>query len=130
MLPNVCRTPYCRDAVIHTAMIILPLLFNGCSTSSTPLAERYNAPTPRTNEIVARDRDVGICLYRWNLSFARPITSGDPDAFDGMIGGDSVSELVACFQTWMTQRQAWHLRAFFRSSIRDDNIVVEIRVER
>lgn len=94
------------------------------------LAERYNAPTPKTNEIVARDRDAGICLYRWNLSFARPITSGDPDAFDGMIGGDSVSELVACFQTWMTQRQAWHLWAFFRSSIRDDNIVVEIRVER
>jgi len=37
MLPNVCRTPYRRDAVIHTAMIILPLLFNGCSRSSTSL---------------------------------------------------------------------------------------------
>jgi hypothetical protein len=47
-----------------------------------------------------------------------------------MIGGDSVSELVACFQTWMTQRQASHLWAFFRSSIREDKIVVEIRVER
>jgi hypothetical protein len=92
------------------------------------LAEHYNAPTPKTNEIVAKDHDASICLYRWNVSFACTMTSGDPDMFDGMIGGDSATELVACFETWMTQRQAWHLWAFFRSSIRDDNMVVEIGV--
>ena len=93
------------------------------------LAERYNAPTPKTNEIVARDHDAGICLYRWNLSFARRMTNDDSDAFDGMIGGDSATEVVACFETWMTQRQAWHLWLFLRSSVRSYDMVVEIGLE-
>jgi hypothetical protein len=92
------------------------------------LAEYYSAPTSNTNEIVAWDHDASICLFRWNVSFARTMISGDPDVFDGMIGGDSATELVACFDTWMTQRQAWQLWAFFRSSLRDDHMVVEIGV--
>ena len=94
------------------------------------LAERYQAAPPTTNDLVARDHDARICLYRWNLSFARAICHDDPDMYDGMVGGGSATEPVACFETWMTQRQAWHLWAFFRSAIRDDHVVVEIRVER
>ncbi len=93
------------------------------------LAERYNAPPPKTNEIVAKDRDASICLYRWNMSFARAMSGEDPDVFDGMIGGDSATEPVACFETWMSQRQACHLWEFLRSSIRDDNVVVEFEME-
>jgi hypothetical protein len=96
----------------------------------TWLAERYNSPSPKTDEIVATDYDANVSLYRWNLSSACAMTSGDPDVFDGMIGGDSAAERVACFNTWMTQRQAWHMWAFFRSSIREGSIVADLRVRR
>jgi len=94
------------------------------------LAERFDSPSPVTNEIVATDRDANVSLYRWNIAFARSITGGDPDVFDGLIGGDSANGLVACFDTWMTQRQAWQMWSFFRSSIREGSIVVELRVKR
>ncbi|MDV6030209.1 MAG: hypothetical protein F9B45_08895 [Phycisphaera sp. RhM] len=94
------------------------------------LAEHYNAPKPKTNDIVARDDDACICLHRWNVGFARTMTSGDSDVFDGMIGGDSATEPVACFETWMTQRQAWQMWEFFRSSILEDRIVVDCVMER
>lgn len=80
-----------------------------------------------TDNVIAIDRDADSTLYRWNLSFAHAMTTGETDAFDGMIGGDSPTDLIACFDTWMTQRQASHMWTFFRSSIRDDQIVVEIR---
>lgn len=93
------------------------------------LADYYNLHSPFTNELVAADLDANICLYRWNASFANAVTGGDPDAFDGMIGGDSSHESVACYDTWMTQRQAWQMWAFFRSSIRDGDVIVELRSE-
>lgn len=92
------------------------------------LAERYHAPAPQTDEIVASDPDLGIHLCRWNPQFVRAMISHDSDLFGGMIGGDSTSEAVVSFKTWMTQRQAWLMWGFFHSSIRDDYVVVEIRV--
>lgn len=91
------------------------------------LAEHFNSPSPMTGEIVATDSDACICLHRWNLAFAHALTGGDPDVFDGMIGGDSAIEPVACFDTWMTQRQAGRLWSLLRSAIADGSVLVELR---
>ena len=93
------------------------------------LAEYYNVRSPFTNDIVASDLDASIYLYRWNMSLANAVTGDDPDVFDGMIGGNSAHDSVACYDTWMTQRQAWQMWSFFRSSIRDGDVVVELRSE-
>ncbi len=92
------------------------------------LAKDFGASSPTTKEIVAQDANV--CLYRLNDSFARAIAGGDPDVFDGVIGGNSASKCVTSYPTWMTQRQAWTLRGFLCSAMRDDHVLVELRIER
>lgn len=93
------------------------------------LASYYNVPQPQTNEVVASDSDAGIDLCRWRNSLAVAMTGGDPDAFDGIIGGDSPIELVSSYDTWMTQRQAWQMQSFFRGSLREANVTVELRLQ-
>ncbi|MCA9143972.1 MAG: hypothetical protein KDB05_14340 [Planctomycetales bacterium] len=118
------RQPSCLDWLDDYELLIVDVEF--CDW----LAELYDSPSTTTNAIVARDNDAHIELYRWNIAFAHPMTTGETDAVDGMFGGDSATSPVTCFPTWMTQRQAWHMWGFFRSSIRDDNIVVELRFQR
>lgn len=98
------------------------------SAFCTWLANYYQLPAPWTDEIVASDPESGIHLYRWNASLGTAMTGGDPDVFDGIVGGDAATEPVTCCETWMTQRQAWKMWDFFRAAIRDGDLVVEFRL--
>jgi hypothetical protein len=89
------------------------------------LADHFQSPRPRTRNVIAADPDGMIELVIWNTAFARVMITGETDRIDGMFGGDSATEKIVCYPSSMTQRQAWNMFAFFRSALRENDIVAE-----